>query len=97
MAVMALRAESVPFNPIPLADRAAIEYLISVLISVLDILDGEADLEDDDPSGVADEDGYNIGDPLITFHGIYFGCGCPISDPDEDCMRQLPVARFEEA
>jgi hypothetical protein len=52
----------------------------SLLIDRIDDLDGDPDLEDDDPSGQCDEDGINT-DFAVAFGG---GPGCKISDPGEE-------------
>lgn len=59
MADLSLRAQCVPSNPLALPyplSRRAIEDHIETLISVLDALDGETDLEDDDPAGGSVDD-----------------------------------------
>lgn len=38
------------------------------VLALLDAIDGEADCEDDDPSGVADEDGINTRLPGLRAH-----------------------------
>lgn len=53
MATAFLRAESAPAYPMNLPPRAAIEAAVETLLSVLDTLDGDPDLEDDDPAGDA--------------------------------------------
>ena len=52
---------------------------IEVAIGLLDVVDGDPDLEDDDPAGQCDEDGIN------TTLGMFGdGPGCSLSDPEED-------------
>lgn len=53
---------------------------VEILVDVLDMLSGDPDLEDDDPSGQSDEDGVNTAQGWPTPDG--YGAGCPISDPD---------------
>lgn len=79
-------SEPVTINPVVARvlsgfDRQELSAFIAIGIEIVDALDGDADLEDDDPSGVHDEDGANtlLGDR--TFLGDR-GPGCPISDPD---------------
>lgn len=67
--------------------RPALEALTEALIGHLDALDGDPDLEDDDPAGQCDEDGMNTG--TGSYYGLrYAGPGCPISDTDE--REQMP-------
>ena len=66
MADLSLRAQCVPSNalalPYPLS-RRAIEDHIETLISMFDALDGDTDIEDDDPAGgnVDDEGEESLG------------------------------------
>jgi len=63
-------------------DRASLEAFLSVAIDLLDTMDGDPDIEEDDPSGQCDEDGINTGTGNFAMHGTSFGGpGCPISDP----------------
>lgn len=65
-------------------DRPALEAVAQAAIDRLDDIDGDADLEDDDPSGQSDEDGVNTGLGRLWLHGrSYEGPGCPISDVGE--------------
>lgn len=62
-------------------DRPALEAVAQAAIDQLDVIDGDADIEDDDPAGQADEDGVNTGSGILCLHGIHQdGPGCPISD-----------------
>lgn len=62
-------------------DRDAIERQVESLISLLDLIDGNADLEEDDPAeeddpcGQYDEDCYSAGRIMSD------GPGCTLSDP----------------
>lgn len=74
MAVSIIRAEFAQSNGAPAAPahlipaslllahfgRDALEGLIASAIDLLDLVDGDVDLEDDDPAGIADEDGHNF-------------------------------------
>ncbi len=63
--------------------RAHLEQLAQSLIDHLDAIDGEADLEEDDPAGQCDEDGINTGSNVFWQHGQSFaGPGCVLSDDD---------------
>lgn len=59
-------------------DRPKLEAFISVAIDLLDVLAGDPDLEEDDPSGQCDEDGINT-QLALSYGG---GPGCLISDDD---------------
>ncbi|PSO12624.1 MULTISPECIES: hypothetical protein [unclassified Sphingobium] len=62
-------------------NRPALEAVAQAAIDQLDTLDGDADLEDDDPAGQSDEDGVNTGDRVFYLHGVpHDGPGCPIAD-----------------
>ncbi len=62
-------------------DRSQVEAFIAVAIDLLDVLDGEPDVEDDDPSGQCDEDEINTGNGVYYLHGsANDGAGCVISD-----------------
>lgn len=52
------------------------------LIAFLDEMDGDPDLEDDDPAGQCDEDGINSAYHLVRYTVGASGPGCPISDND---------------
>lgn len=60
-------------------DREKVEAFAEISIAMLDLIDGDPDLEDDDPSGQCDEDEVN------TAYGLAedIGAGCPIGDPGE--------------
>lgn len=59
-------------------DRAALEDIVSAAIEVMDLMDGDADLE---PNG--DELDGSMGEDDFCNHNAYMaGSGCPISDPD---------------
>ena len=57
---------------LPRYDRASLEGFITEAIDYLDRLDGDADVEpddfaeEDDPSGMNDEDGWNTGRGIIA-------------------------------
>lgn len=78
-----------PFAPAPAVlalldrfNRDELGHAIEVLIALLDVWDGDPDLEEDDPSGQRDEDGINTGGSTYWTHGMsHEGPGCPISDP----------------
>ncbi|WP_299309849.1 hypothetical protein [uncultured Croceicoccus sp.] len=57
-------------------DREEIAAAVEALVEMLDTIDGDPDLEDDDPAGQYDEDYYTG----PTKRG--YGPGCPISEPD---------------
>lgn len=57
--------------------RDGIGALVEALLERLDCLDGDPDIEEDDPAGVRDEDGINT----CTGYDRRLGPGCPISDP----------------
>lgn len=59
-------------------DRQTVEAFISVAIELLDVLDGNSDVEEDDPSGQCDEDEINT-NLDCTQDGMP---GCVISDND---------------
>ena len=73
-------------------DRPQLEAFLSVAIDLLDVMDGDADTEEDDPPGQCDEDEVNT-DLAMACGG---GPGCAISDqggdehdgcePDEDLV-----------
>ena len=79
MATNPLRAESVPTNPLNIFstfDRGTIASAVEVLVALLDTMDGDPDVEDDDPSGQCDEDDLNT-----NLHVRWAtGPGCAISD-----------------
>ena len=67
------------------SDRRLLESFVSAAIDALDAIDGDPDLEEDDPCGQADEDELNTVTPAGA--GLYFrgfGPGCVISDSDCD-------------
>lgn len=62
-------------------DRPTLEAVAQAAIDRLDDLDGDPDLEDDDPAGQCDEDGLNCGQGVVYIHGKpQHGPGCAISD-----------------
>jgi len=70
--------------------RPLLARLAARIVERLDELDGDPDLEDDDPAGQADEDGINTGVPVVIEHGMSLeGPGCPWSDPGEMDCREL--------
>lgn len=58
-------------------DQRKVEAFAEVSIALLDLIDGDPDNEDDDPSGQSDEDGINTRYAFATGYGP----GCPITDP----------------
>lgn len=81
-------------------DRPALEVLAQAAIDRLDDMDGDPDLEDDDPAGQCDEDGVNCGDGVFYRHGApHDGPGCPIGDTglgdrgDDVASNAFPVPR----
>lgn len=86
-----VQAERAPLDialaVIPSLPRAVLARLVERAIDRLDEIDGDADREEDDPSGQLDEDGTNTGAAVFAHHGtVYCGAGCPISDPDFDYL-----------
>lgn len=68
---------------IPMLSRCDLEALTERLIERLDEIDGDPDLEDDDPAGQMDEDGINTGQAIVYAHGeALTGPGCILSDDD---------------
>ncbi|QUM70855.1 hypothetical protein [Sphingopyxis granuli] len=66
-------------------NRKALERMIAVSIDILDQTDPDPDLEEDDPSGVCDEDGANTGMQHNALnHRVLEGPGCVLSDDDVD-------------
>jgi hypothetical protein len=104
-------ARAIPLPPVlaflmgvPVAPRDAVERVIQAAIDALDLLDGDTDMEDDDPAGQIDEDGLNTAFDLVQYTDGARGAGCPISDPGggnvedegqmgagQDYYRTLPV------
>lgn len=65
--------------------RKTLERFVAAAIDALDTVDGDPDLEEDDPCGQADEDGCNLGIQRNALHGrILEGAGCILSDDDAD-------------
>lgn len=66
-------------------NRPALERMIAISIDILDALDPDPDIEEDDPSGQADEDGINVAPPInILNKRSLSGAGCILSDDDFD-------------
>lgn len=67
-------------------DRAALERVAAYAIELLDAMDGDADIEDDDPQesdGVDRDSGGGEDEPIVYFQVLYRDqVGCHISDPD---------------
>ena len=65
--------------------RKTLEQFVAAAIDALDTVDGDPDLEEDDPCGQADEDEINT---AFSNHARVFGrnlgAGCEISDSDCD-------------
>ena len=59
-------------------DRQKIEAFTEISIALLDLWDGDAEAEEDDPPGQCDEDEINT-DFTLAAGG---GPGCEIADPD---------------
>lgn len=87
-------------------DRAKLEAFVSVAIDLLDVLDGDPDLEeeereDDDPAEADDEpeeddhSGQCDEDGINTVHPAcgrtYLGAGCPISDANERSLQDVTL------
>lgn len=74
-------------------NRPALERFIAISIDILDAIDGDADLEEDDPTGQADEDGINA---VFSIHALnrrsLAGAGCVLSDDDFDEVYQPLLA-----
>ncbi|NML95457.1 hypothetical protein [Novosphingobium olei] len=80
---------------IPMLSRHELESLTERLIDRLDEIDGDPDLEDDDPAGQMDEDEINTGQAIVYRHGIaYPGSGCLLSD--DDCVELGPTPIYGE-
>lgn len=77
MAEMSLRVDSARFNPINPAEREAIEAEIERLIGMLDLIDGDPDLElcGDETDGVGAED-----EECAWLALFGRGAGCEVSD-----------------
>ncbi|MGX7952418.1 hypothetical protein ACWPM1_07600 [Tsuneonella sp. HG249] len=67
-------------------NRNELSNAIEVLVELLDVWDGDPDLEEDDPSGQCDEDGINTD---LTAQWST-GAGCIISDDDFEHDGQEP-------
>lgn len=61
-------------------DRATIASAVEVLVAVLDAMDGDPDLEEDDPSGQCDEDEFNTALHMAGFTVGANAAGCPLAD-----------------
>jgi hypothetical protein len=74
-------------------NRPALERFIAVAIDMLDLVDGDPDFEEDDPSGQSDEDGINTLIPinLLNVRSLA-GAGCILSDDDFDEVYQPLMA-----
>ncbi len=66
---------------IPKLSRRDLVGLTERLIDRLDEIDGDPDIEEDDPAGQCDEDEINT----LLHNRWATGAGCTISDPGEDC------------
>ena len=60
-------------------DREEIAAAVEALVDLLDTIDGDPDLEDDDPAGQCTEDEISCGRLTYAWHPS--GPGCEISDP----------------
>lgn len=66
-------------------NRPALEHFIAAAIDILDAIDGDPDIEEDDPTGQADEDGVNTVIPInLLNRRTIAGAGCLLSDDDGD-------------
>lgn len=70
--------------------RAELEDLAQSLIDHMDAIDGDPELEDDDPAGQCDEDEINTNLHLLADRTA----GCPLSD--DDIEDGGVVARYDE-
>ena len=61
-------------------DRPAIEGFIAIAIDLLDLADGDADLE---PDGDETDGSLAEDEPCARFETLCGGPGCGISDPDD--------------
>lgn len=66
--------------------RHELEDLAQSLIDHLDAVDGDPDLEDDDPAGQCDEDGVNTALHVLADRAA----GCLLSDDDIDASAVVP-------
>lgn len=79
-------------------DRPALAAVAQAAIDRLDEIDGDPDLEEDDPAGQSDEDGMNTGAGRFFLHGVqHSDPGCPISDSGfvdcgDDSITTLAIA-----
>lgn len=114
MAFISLQTESVRFNSTSYTDPDGRQSLkealmarfsaheigdaIEVLIDVLDALNGDPDLEEDDPTGQDDEDGINTG-PATMWRGGFTeaGPGCTMSDDDRDDGGIQPIYGVDQS
>lgn len=60
--------------------RKTLETFVAAAIEALDLVDGDPDIEEDDPVGQADEDGVNTSTPGQASRYYNPGPGCIISD-----------------
>ena len=68
---------------IPRLSRHDLEALAERLIDQLDRIDGDCDLEEDDPQGECSEDEINYRPARWTgYDSVWNGPGCPYSDTD---------------
>lgn len=63
-------------------DRKLLEQFVAAAIDALDVVDGDPDLEEDDPCGQIDEDGVNTVLPDEAYRWVDRGPGCVYSDPE---------------
>ena len=59
-------------------DRAKVEAFVEISISLLDLIDGDPDIE---LNGDEEDGDLHAEDSFESFGGIGGGAGCPISDP----------------
>lgn len=66
-------------------DRESLEAFLEVALELLDTMDGNPDLEDDDPAEEDDDSGDHASEDEPAGYRAQsrsdFGPGCPISDP----------------
>ncbi|WP_298196578.1 hypothetical protein [Novosphingobium sp.] len=64
-------------------ERRELEAFVAAAIDLLDLLDGDVDLEDDDPQGACDEDEISTmlgGWHSVPYARLRFGPGCELPE-----------------
>jgi hypothetical protein len=83
MATANVRGDSAFAYPPHLPPRAAIETAVETLVAVLNAMDGDADVEEDDPQGdVTDDDAAFDERSRFIANQYANGPGCMTADPD---------------